>query len=570
VSLLVTLDVAGDRIHVKCPPPLNQAVEQIAPTKFDFESRTWIVPATPENARNLQIGLCRQRVTCTDAFSERFPVTATPLEDLLANSVPPSPPVVPSRTKGPPHWPHQLVGYGLIAQNAGTLLWCDMGTGKTRIGVDAVTNIGDRRLNLVIAPKTIVANDVWPLNFDRYAGAPVDVVTLDMGTNVYRRMTQMAQAIRRQAQLKCTMCIIANYHAFLNPQFCALVQTVPWALMLADEVHTIKGAGAKMSRKIYFIGKHATRRVGLTGTACSHSLLDLYGQFRFLDDTVLGRSYARFKAAYAIPDQWNGAIGFRDTEDLVERIAPRTIKVAKRDVVELPPVTFEKLYIDLHATERKAYREFEQRLVLEINDGVITASNALVKLLRLQQLASGYATDDAGVTVGVIESPAKREALHELLGNIAAHEPIVVFARFHPEIDDIRDTIIAMKRPYYELSGREDSLKEWLAAKDGGVLCVQIQKGGLGIDLTKACYGVWYSPGLSRGDYEQAIARLDRPGQTRPVTFFQIIPRHTRDAITYEAFESGRDAVEMMFASLRQPKEPQGEPDGSPDVTPAQ
>ena len=66
-----------------------------------------------------------------------------------------------------------------------------------------------------------------------------------------------------------------------------------------------------------------------------------------------------------------------------------------------------------------------------------------------------------------------------------------------------------------ELSGRRDELKRW---QDGGaqVLAVQISAGGIGVDLTRARYSIYYSLSFSLGEYDQALSRVHRPGQTRP------------------------------------------------------
>ena len=62
-----------------------------------------------------------------------------------------------------------------------------------------------------------------------------------------------------------------------------------------------------------------------------------------------------------------------------------------------------------------------------------------------------------------------------------------------------------------ELSGRVNTLPEWQEGKTD-VIAVQIQAGGVGIDLTRASYCVYYSVGFSLGDYEQSLARVHRPG----------------------------------------------------------
>jgi SNF2 family DNA or RNA helicase len=52
---------------------------------------------------------------------------------------------------------------------------------------------------------------------------------------------------------------------------------------------------------------------------------------------------------------------------------------------------------------------------------------------------------------------------------------------------------------------------------------------------------------LSSGAYEQAVARLDRPGQTRPVTFYHIIANNTVDEKIERAIKTGQNLVDQVM-----------------------
>ena len=82
------------------------------------------------------------------------------------------------------------------------------------------------------------------------------------------------------------------------------------------------------------------------------------------------------------------------------------------------------------------------------------------------------------------------------------------------------------------------------------MLAVQIQAGGVGVDLTRARYCCFYSPSFSLGDYEQARARVHRPGQTRKVTYIKLIAPDTVDERIYEALSSKKDVVRYVLETL--------------------
>jgi SNF2 family DNA or RNA helicase len=104
-----------------------------------------------------------------------------------------------------------------------------------------------------------------------------------------------------------------------------------------------------------------------------------------------------------------------------------------------------------------------------------------------------------------------------------------------------------------ELSGRRDQLKEWLEDKsnDKPILAVQIQAGGVGIDLTRSRYGIYYSLGFSLGDYLQSLARIHRPGQTRPVAYYHLLIRGTVDEIIMRALAARQNVVDSVLEELR-------------------
>ena len=187
-----------------------------------------------------------------------------------------------------------------------------------------------------------------------------------------------------------------------------------------------------------------------------------------------------------------------------------------------------------------------------VNDGFITAGNALTKLLRLQQVAHGCSKTDDDDIVRLGRSRAK--ALKETLEGIG-DEPVAVVCLFRSDIEDVRWAVAELNkeggkdRTVVELSGsKKDIQGKW--KEEGDVAAVQIRAGGLGIDLTKARYCVLYGIGFSLGDYEQVLARVHRPGQERPVTYVQVVGHDTIDEKVYKALRDKKDVVLSVLDHL--------------------
>ena len=173
-----------------------------------------------------------------------------------------------------------------------------------------------------------------------------------------------------------------------------------------------------------------------------------------------------------------------------------------------------------------------------MEEGRITAANALARLLRLQQVTSGYVRTEDGRDVEV--DTTKANLLYELLEDIGS-EPVVVFARFKHDLEAVHKAAQRLELSSYEISGARKELSLW--NEGGGVLAVQIQSGGLGIDLTQARYAVYYS----LGDYLQSMARLHRQGQERPVEIIHLIAAQTVDEKVMAALAAREQIVESIM-----------------------
>jgi SNF2 family DNA or RNA helicase len=144
----------------------------------------------------------------------------------------------------------------------------------------------------------------------------------------------------------------------------------------------------------------------------------------------------------------------------------------------------------------------------------------------------------------VVVDTGKRKLLGELVEDMG-NEPIVVFCRFRKDLETVHDVAEKLGRPSFEISGSRKELDLWNSA--GGILAVQIQSGGLGIDLTLARYAIYYSLGFSLGDYLQSVARVYRYGQTKPVAIYHLIADRTVDQQVLAALAAREEVVETIM-----------------------
>lgn len=301
------------------------------------------------------------------------------------------------------------------------------------------------------------------------------------------------------------------------------------------------------------LGDQVPNRICLTGTPMPHSPLDVYAQYRFLDKGIFGTSFTAFRARYAKMGgfQNHQVVGYENQDDLQKKFYSIAYRVKSEDVQSLPEAVDVVRPVVLSNYAKRLYKTLKDEFVVGVADGTVTASNALTRLLRLQQIGSGWARQDRNIETGeegqlLQIDTAKQDALADLMEDLNHEEPIVIFCRFHHDLDAVHTVAAALGRSSLELSGRRNELAAWQSAA-APVLAVQVQSGGVGINLVRARYCVFYSLGFSLGEYLQARKRTHRPGQKHTVTYYHLIAKGTVDEQVYQALEARQDVVESVL-----------------------
>lgn len=418
-------------------------------------------------------------------------------------------------------WEHQMDAARFARHRRATMLAMDMGTGKT--------------LTALIACQF---HDKSSLRF----------IPLCNGSNKKR-----VEALGNAKAFGTPAIVCVNYDSVWRGELGKEIMTTKWEAIILDESHRIKSPSGKASRFLARLGKNCpkAKRLCLTGTPMPHSPLDLYGQFRFLDPEVFGTSFARMRARYAITDATfpSKVLEWKNQVELTKKLDEHSWRVTSEEVLDLPASIHEVIPVPLRPKTKKIYNLLETEMAADVDSGVITASNALTKLLRLQQLTSGYAAVDGEAPALVNGIPEKITVLEERVSDLPTTEPVVVFCRFRHDLQEVEAMTRRLGRSYSEVSGSRKDLERWQAG-DTDIIGIQVQSGGAGIDLTRAAYCFYYSLGFSLGDYEQSLARILRPGQTRMVRYYHLCCQGTVDIRVQQALRERKNIVEAVLEKL--------------------
>lgn len=420
-------------------------------------------------------------------------------------------------------WQHQGAAAKWASDMEAAMLAMDMGTGKS---LTALLSLGC---------------------------GPLTPVLLVDGSTAARAKRLKAEALRCSGQKSRGLCAIVNVDSVWRGDLAKAISGIQWDAIIVDESHRIKSPTGKASKWLakLAIAQPQAKRLCLTGTPIPHSPLDFYGQFRFLNPNVFGPSFVAYRRRYADCDiRFPSKVKrWLRQDELANKTDPYIWRVNIDDVLDLPEAMHEVLPVPLDGKAARYYRDLERDMTAEIEAGTVTVSNALTKLLRLQQATGGYARTDESGTVLIDGMPSKVAVLEDRLSDLSELEPVVVFCRFRTDLNEVAAMARRLGRTYAELSGEANDLAAWQAG-NATIIGVQIQSGGAGIDLSRAAYCFYYSLGFSLGEYEQSLARLRRPGQTRCVRYYHLVTEGTVDEQVYGALRERRNVVDAVLTKL--------------------
>lgn len=553
----INLGNDGRMVLLGTPYQLKDMIKTIPGRRWAPALKAWTFP---RNLRCFELILnLFPDALIEDGLQEEFEIKGTLLAAAMeAKNAPDGTLPLPDNcVMDPPPWHHQVksfhFGLNRLVANKGAMLALDMGCGKSRVAIELARNLQCGPV-LIICPKTVTG---WEKQINEYAPYLWPVLDIrDKGGSVAKRGQKTKKFFEENPDRGI---VIINKDAAWRKGFAEFALGFNWDMMIVDECHRAKSPAGKYSRFLDRMRRAQPdmKILGLTGTPTPHSPLDIYAQARFIDPSIYGTNFASFKGRYAVFGGYGGykLLHFQNQEELRGLFNEMAIQVKKRDVLDLPDVTHIMRECELTSEEMAIYREFRDELVVEIREGVVTAANALVKLLRLSQIAQGWVKNSEGKLIQV--GNTKEKCLLENMGDLDPNEPVVIFSRFHSDMDGCGRVAEKLDRPFFRIGQGVNEVAEWerevnSCGPTAPVVSIQVQSGSEGLnELVASRYCIYYSVDWSLGNYDQSLARLDRPGQTRNTTYIHIIAKNTVDVKVYNALSERRDIIKTVFGDVR-------------------
>jgi len=441
------------------------------------------------------------------------------LSALSMSSTPPTPVGVQADLR-----PYQALGAAwmdsLVSVGFGGLLADDMGLGKT---LQILTLLQARRERgdasgpvLLVLPTSLLHG--WQEQAARFT-PDLRLLTLH-GSDRSRHYDKVGGA----DLVLTTYQLLSNDLAFFRRR--------EWALLVVDEAQNLKNPDSQLSRSIRNVP--AAGRLALTGTPMENNLQDLWSLFDWINPGLLG-DRKTFRTLFRTPIEKRG-----DAEAqarLNRRVSPFLLRRTKDAVAaELPPRTEIIDEVILEPAQKALYESVRSSMDKRVREAITARGLAgsqitiLAALLKLRQVCCDPAlakSDEAREVKG----SAKRERLLELLQELIAEgRRVLVFSQFVEMLNLIEKDLNRLGIDHLTLTGKSRNRPEILKAfKEGSapVFLISLKAGGVGLNLTEADTVILYDPWWNPAVESQAMDRIHRIGQDKPVFVHRLVAAGT-------------------------------------------
>jgi SNF2 family DNA or RNA helicase len=472
----------------------------------------------------------------------------------------------------PSLWQHQQKAVEMARELRDLALFFEPGTGKTATAINILRehfNRGKRmRRVLVLAPLVVVKN--WAKEIQLHSKIPDNYVLVLNQTGAKRvKLMQKATFDPRTNTFSLPQIIITNYEFAQNKELVKLMMGWGPEILICDESHRLKNPSSKRAKEIAKIADLADHRYILTGTPILNTPMDIFFQYRILDcGQTFGVNQWTFRAKYFYDRNagWSSKPGyFPDWQarpelfpDLTQKIYTKALFVKKSECLDLPPLITKTVEVDLSPEQKKAYEEMRDDYLTFIgsqeNPDAVIAQQALTKVLRLQQIVSGFYKTADGEIKRFSKVP-RLDTLSELVKDLVESTKVIIWSSFVANYEMIGEVLDKAKIPHVFLTGQQTS-DEKQAAIDAFQTDPHIQvivanqgAGGIGVNLTAAGASIVYSRDFSLERHEQSIARNYRGGSEihDKILKIDLVAPETLDEKVAEALTKKQDISKQII-----------------------
>ena len=454
-----------------------------------------------------------------------------------------------------PPYAHQNKALALARGKEVYGYFMEQGTGKTKVLLDDAADLylnggvnGKIDTLVVVAPNGVHAQWVNEQVPEHLSTAVPRCAAYTSAAPTPEERKMMADTLKYKGGLRIFAIHIDSLSHSKGKEFLRQILLSGNCLLAVDESSRIKDANSKRTQSLIELGRIAKYRRILTGTPISQGAEDIYSQFMFLSEHILGYgSFFAFRNHFCRMGGFQNKkiTGYVNEEELMDKIDSHTFRVLKDDCLDLPERNFIRREVLLHPEQRKVYEQMKKEFFLDLDAGLLTAKTAVQRIIRFQQIVSGFVWKNAKKDkhTGIVvepeiyqELPTNRvQAAIDIVKESHPDTKVIIWIKFRGDyrllskaldeagigwVDYVGDTQKEDRQGNIEKFRNDPNIKVFLSTP---------RAGGIGLNLTVASEVIWFSRDWSLENELQANDRVHRIGQHRVVNYHFLTSPKTVD-----------------------------------------
>jgi SNF2 family DNA or RNA helicase len=389
------------------------------------------------------------------------------------------------------------------------------------------------------------------------------------GMNTVREKDQFERLLRHREKLAVFTINIDAVHTKKGKKYIAqFIARYEGRLFAAvDESQDIADPDTKRGLELIELRDDIEYRAILSGTPISTNLMNIWGQFHFLDPDIIGHKFkSAFRAEYCnlgkalFGPGSEPIISHKNLDRFYSRIDPVVFRATKEEDLDLPEKVYKRETFQLTDKQRAVYEKLRKEFLVKLDSGSIASvDHAATLIMRLQQIACGFIVDEDG-NVEHLDNPRLERAV-ELDKQIGLNEKKIYWCRFKEDYLALKQAFGARAVDYVGATSDADRARNKALFLDAGsgkdILISNPAAGGTGLNLQGLCaYAIYYSNSFNAVHRWQSEDRIHRIGTYKTTFFIDLVASRTVDLRVLQNLKDKKDFSNLVLDDIRKMFDP--------------
>ena len=496
---------------------------------------------------------------------------------------------------------HQIEGLLHLYRYLRAGLFYSPGLGKCKVTIDLQRLTGDH--SLVMCPRVML--HTWAEEFGKHGN--IDNVVVVDGYNKKKKLQRIAEAQATDPVATIVTYKLASlyYEDLIKIPYSMIVSDESHQMKtpFAQRTKAARALAGRAYRRILLSGTPS-----LGSPFDMYAQLRFLGRYFCAEHWwAFRRMFGVFPEWQKDEARPTMVLGFKNLDIMSERVNLVCLRKTKEECLDLPAQTVIDIRFSVYGAQKKAYnnlildrcdaagqvvKEAVEDATLDQSAGVhiephVYVPEVISLLNKLDQVGSGFmyqtrrnprlcegcahvhscvedrirpytrkcqvAPKGPSVVVNALKKNARLEELVGLLETVLEDElnKVIIWASYRVELDQVEEAVKGFKVKYVRVEGgvaadELDRRKERFNTDPTCRVYIGQVSTGIGITLNAANYTVYYNLPWSLEHYLQSLDRNYRIGQSRKVTVYRLIGRHTLDECKATALDQKVDFSQLV------------------------